>query len=53
MDLSPRRMEFGGVAYFRGQVLQSACKVKNKTVMKINLGGPWGRQQAGGRHTGS
>lgn len=53
MDLSPRRMEFGGVAYSGGQVLKSACKVKNENIIKINFESPLGGHQVGGRHTGS
>lgn len=53
MNLSPRRMEFGGVAFSRRQVLKSVCKVKNKNIIKINLERPLRGHQVGGRHTGS
>lgn len=46
-------MEFGRVASSGGQFLRLVCKVKNETLIKINLESPLGGLQVGGRHTGS
>lgn len=46
-------MGFGGVAFSGGQFLKLVCKVKNKTIIEINLESPSGGHQVGGRHTGS
>lgn len=53
LHLSLRRMEFGRVAFSGGQFLKLVCKVKNETLIKINLESPLGGLQVGGRHTGS